>query len=273
MSDVSVNDEFYYMVNGERTGPVSQEEMRRLFDVRLLTADTLIWQKSFGSEWRKCGNGTAFGLNAPPLPPLDNRSFYAALVLPFATLTLDAILMTNSVLYADMLPLQLVLTFVPVFALILLDVTLLRRSGREDATRFLLLAGLFFPPVYFWMRGKRTGLGLKPFAAAIAVLIAAGTINTVLTGSAAAYLETGFPGCDTPMSRETVMDILRDLAGKDRADQIQDVYDMRETSFDPSLPERVCTARVDLIDEVGAPIVYTITVKRGDYYYWVEAGE
>ena len=43
---------WFYAVNGERRGPVTEEEIKRLLRERILSPISLVWHPDFGQEWR-----------------------------------------------------------------------------------------------------------------------------------------------------------------------------------------------------------------------------
>ena len=45
--------EWYYVENGERKGPVPDEELLRLARERVLTPDDLVWHAELGEQWQK----------------------------------------------------------------------------------------------------------------------------------------------------------------------------------------------------------------------------
>ena len=44
--------EWFYVNDGQSTGPISDETLRELIQTGLIKPDTLLWNKSFGQEWK-----------------------------------------------------------------------------------------------------------------------------------------------------------------------------------------------------------------------------
>ena len=67
-----MDKKWFYVVRGDRKGPVSFEELRQLFRNGALSQADLVWQPDFGAEWKKIRDVPA--LMDPGIPPLVNRS-------------------------------------------------------------------------------------------------------------------------------------------------------------------------------------------------------
>lgn len=61
-----MNKEWYYVVDGERRGPVDHSAIMSLFNAGLLTAETLVWCEGQGI-WRPASE--VLGVNTPTPPP------------------------------------------------------------------------------------------------------------------------------------------------------------------------------------------------------------
>jgi hypothetical protein len=70
--------EWYYEENGQSVGPVDEDHLKRLAFRRRINPDTLIWQKSFGRQWKAIGEAGIKDIrfledeNEPP--PLPGRA-------------------------------------------------------------------------------------------------------------------------------------------------------------------------------------------------------
>ena len=58
-----MNVTWYYAVDGERTGPVSWDAVRRAVEEKIIGPDDFVWSPAFGTEWRKAS--TLEGLFPP----------------------------------------------------------------------------------------------------------------------------------------------------------------------------------------------------------------
>lgn len=59
---------WFYAVNGEKTGPLDEAKMKELVSSGVINADTLVWTEGM-PEWKKASESTLFSEgNIPPLP-------------------------------------------------------------------------------------------------------------------------------------------------------------------------------------------------------------
>lgn len=70
---------WYYERNGQRMGPVTSADIQRLFGADAISADGLVWNKSFGGAWKKFRDTELY--DGPPsfpadFPPPINRGIY-----------------------------------------------------------------------------------------------------------------------------------------------------------------------------------------------------
>ena len=61
---------WYYAVDGVRSGPVTLDELRGLAEAGAVKRADLVWQPEFGAEWRSAGEvRDLFAPDEPPVPP------------------------------------------------------------------------------------------------------------------------------------------------------------------------------------------------------------
>ncbi len=80
---MDMEKKWFYVVRGDRKGPVSFEELRQLFRNGALSQADLVWQPDFGAEWKKIRDVPA--LMDPAVPPLVNRSTATLSTAPVIT--------------------------------------------------------------------------------------------------------------------------------------------------------------------------------------------
>lgn len=161
-SDTTEGDEWHYIANGERKGPVSEEQLISALTQQGLSGDTPVWKKGF-SDWQPLRDTTAgAGLRNGP-PPVSsahvNNTFVWILAVTPIFYTLASGWFEASALedpYADQSFGKLVCTFVPLIVnvgLCIYDERQLRRAGYAD--HWLVILAILLAPIYLFARARR----------------------------------------------------------------------------------------------------------------------
>lgn len=176
---------WYYVQQGNRVGPVSQQDIERLVREGKITADTSVW--SGEGDWRPAREEQALAQlfrlppSTPPPPPLagkdiDNRLAWGIVAVPLVGMVLEAI--TGSALTWLYLAANI--------ALCILDERRLKAAGHEAPSSWWCI----LVPVYLWKRAGLLKQSKKIFwcwiaAFALALMLGGGGHQANLEASAA----------------------------------------------------------------------------------------
>jgi hypothetical protein len=157
LSESAVN--WYYERNGKRIGPVPEDVIKKQLDWGNLTPDTLIWHRSFGTEWRPLRSTelVSEGVEPPPLPASRVNSTFAWLlaILPLAGAGVERVITDagNISLTGSEILFGYVITN---SILSLIDAANIEKSGRNVRNIHLWAWAILFVPVYLLQRKSRT---------------------------------------------------------------------------------------------------------------------
>lgn len=156
-------DEWYYVSQGKRLGPVTQESLLGLLHDGKVFADTPVWHKGLPT-WLPVHEA---GLAPDTPPPLkaDAISDWAVWLIAFLPILL--VLGRNLIGYG--LGASFVVAFLLYSTLALIDLNMIKRAGHD--TRTLGQGWIFFVPVYLWKRAKILGDSSAYFWTFIGALI------------------------------------------------------------------------------------------------------
>lgn len=266
--------EWFYIIGGERLGPVTFLDLKARYENGELTEKTLVWTKDFADDWKKAAEVPGMReASEPPLVPtteIQNLWLYllisVPLVMTFADLLIGQ-LAAGRFGWVTMPGLSFLLFFIANTICALLDQNAVERSGRKDAADGLLLWILVFVPAYIYLRSSRTGLGGGPLMAWIVALVLGGFISIAWPGGS--YLGAGIPKCDSSASLGMVKDLYPDIPINFAKAKAISVTDVKEVQYSDASGQRVCRAMVRNSNGTNTPIAYTITEQRNQFYYHV----
>ncbi|MEW2915335.1 DUF4339 domain-containing protein [Leisingera sp. JC11] len=268
------NTEWFYIIGGERLGPVTFPDLRARYESGELTEKTLVWTKEFADDWKKAAEVPGMReASEPPLVPateIQNHWLYMLISVPLVMAFAEVILLrhgTESFNTGGLPGLSFLLFFFANTICALLDQNAVERSGRRDAVNGLLLWILLLVPAYIYLRSKRTGLGSGPLVAWIVALVLGGFITAAWPGGV--YVGASLPKCDSKASLSMVEDLYPDIPinfGKAKAVSITDV---EQVSYSEASSQRKCRAVVTNTSGIDTPIALTISEQDGQYYFHV----
>lgn len=257
---------FFYISDGKKEGPVSKEDLLHLKEINTISASTLIWTKSYGSDWQEFGKTDEMrGDNAPPPVPVGSISMTWLVLLIMAPLILmlgELVLADNmngfdenSIIYTY----WIVNTFLAV-----MDERTLKRADHFETPKGLIFWAIFLVPVYIFIRGRRTGLNVWPFLAWIVSFTVSLIAIEPLRGSL--YLGLSLPTCDAPISQTQIRSLYSQIPITLGA-EVSLMKDIREVS--EGTQSRTCTATIINSRAQENQISYTITEQGDEYYFEV----
>ncbi|MGR3761728.1 DUF4339 domain-containing protein [Roseobacteraceae bacterium NS-SX3] len=268
------NTEWFYIIGGERLGPVTFPDLKTLYDNGELTEKTLVWTKDFADDWKKAADVPGMReASEPPLVPtteIQNHWLYMLISIPLVMSFAEAILMRsgmNLFSLGDLPGLTFLLFFFANTICALLDQNAVERSGRRDAVNGLLLWILLLVPAYIHLRSKRTGLGSGPLVAWIAALVLGGFIAVAWPGDI--YLGSGLPKCDSRTSISMIKDLYPKIPLNFANAKVVSVTDIKQISYSETLEQRDCRAVVQNTSGRATPIALTISEQDSQIYFHV----
>ncbi len=149
-ASLSLGEEWYYIENKKRIGPISEGKIKSLFSHQIIDGNTLVWRTGF-SDWVKLSTvGMTLAKSMPPPLEKGNLSNGWAWCLAFVPLT---------IYFFDIMQPQLrgvtYLAFLLNSLLCYFDIRVLKKAGYSTKTTMYLWA-VFFVPVYLYKRARIT---------------------------------------------------------------------------------------------------------------------
>ncbi|WP_322893381.1 MULTISPECIES: DUF4339 domain-containing protein [unclassified Yoonia] len=255
---------YYYIENGLKVGPVQKDDLQKLHKQGEVSDTTLVWNEAFGSKWRELhttellldpSSPPPIPLNAIPLGWLILLILVPILMIPVELFTLEQ--------RPDLVSGFFILYWIVNATIATRDQRLISNAGRVENAKGLIFWALFLVPVYIFMRGRRTGLGLWPFAGWIVSFVVGTTAVNYLPNYV--YFGAGIPSCDSTISQAMIREIYPTIPFV-MGGLVAQINGIREVSSQDT-STRQCSATV--VDARGASraITYSI-IEAGDEYYW-----
>ena len=259
--------EWFYEKGGKRLGPVLVDNMKAHFENGEITENTLVWNSSFGSEWRKFGEAGVVPSNGGP-PPLPARYINSSFAWLFALVPLIGLAAERVV--ADSMP-DLGGSDRPVFlayaaayiVLGYLDSRQVEKSGRNKKS--ISIGWLvWFAPGYLFQRARAIGQSQILLGVWLVSFVAAFLISSpeILKGDF--YLGIGLPRCDSSASLRQIGDLV-DRIYKPSDVTSTSITGPKEITFANNV--RVCEASSMLSSGKTVQVPYTISEQKDGYYF------
>ncbi|WP_375698410.1 DUF4339 domain-containing protein [Pseudophaeobacter sp. TrK17] len=268
------NTEWFYIIGGERLGPVTFSDLKARYENGELTEKTLVWTKSYADDWKRIAEVPGMReASEPPLVPtgeIQNHWLYMLILVPLVMSFVEAILMrtgTDTFNTGGMPGLSFLLFFFANTICALFDQNAVERSGRKDAADGLLVWILLLVPAYIFLRSKRTGLGSGPLFAWIGMLVLGGFISVAWPGSG--YTMSGLPKCDSRASMSMIEDLYPNIPINFANAEVVKITDIKEVKYSEALGQRECSATVQNTSGTATPIALTISETNNQFYFQV----
>lgn len=266
--------EWFYIIGGERLGPVTFTDLKERYENGELTEKTLIWTKDYADDWKKAADVPGMReAGEPPLVPtneIHNLWLYilisVPLVMTFADLMIGE-LAADRYGWGTMPGLSFLLFFIANTLCAMLDQNAVERSGRKDAVNGLLLWILVFVPAYIYLRSKRTGLGGGPLMAWIVALVLGGFITAAWPGGV--YVGSDLPKCDSRASMNMIEDLYPDIPINFANAEVVSITDIKEVKYSEVIGQRECRAVVQNTSGTATPIALTISEQDEQFYFHI----
>ncbi|MFS8050876.1 DUF4339 domain-containing protein [Rhizobium sp. BR 314] len=254
---------WHYNLNGTSIGPVGREKLDGLIDDGTLNENTLVWNDTFGSDWRRIGDVSDFRdpSRPPPLPLSAVNDFWVWVIafVPIIGTVIEAVVAGN-----DMNTKGAVVGYAVANALFsYLDEKSIRKSGRKVPVSWGL--GLFLAPAYLFVRAKRLGKNQATLLVWVASIIASVYIPQALSG---VYLGVNIPSCSSSTSVSQIKDLFPRLPINIAHTGVVDVKNF--STLQETDTHRTCTATVEGTDGNSYPVKYTIDNRNNEYYYYLQ---
>lgn len=262
--------DWYFEKNGGRLGPFSIERVRQAYTSGEIQHHTLVWNNSFGTEWRPLiAAGVIDDKTAgpPPLPvkAINNSFAWIFALFPLIGLLFEKII-EDSVPSTESSYGRTLLIYGAAYTILgYIDERQIEKSGRNKNS--VLLKWLFFiAPAYLFQRARALGERKTLFGVWVAAFIGSLVIDNPKILQGDVYLGVGIPACDAGISARKVLEIFDDVPlAKLRGLKAVSVKDQSEQSNDDK--SRTCLATVLTTTGTEQRVKYEIS-KQGDNYYF-----
>jgi GYF domain 2 len=144
-------DDWYYVVDGEKKGPVSAVAIKNLLNNKDIAADTHVWRKGI-KDWCTIRESELHAFVDSEPPPLSSELVNNSLVWIIAILPLVISLVDASLVENNAQPLKWYHIMFINIPFLTWDARRLNRAGYNSG--WILGAGLIFIPVYLFLRAK-----------------------------------------------------------------------------------------------------------------------
>jgi hypothetical protein len=269
MSSTTTDDLWFYSTGDSRLGPVTKADISQLKESGTITDHTLIWQPSFGTEWRPFHTVPAFS-QAPVPPPLPQAkidstfaNIYAA--IPFIGLPVEEFLRGQNIL-TERSPVALVyFGYMIVYAILQqLDFRNIAKSGNETVNTSNAGWTLILAPVYLFIRDKRLGFQQWRFAIMlVGVLGGMALASTAALPGLTAGLTGRLPVCTASTVTETVRRTFGTISQNAGLNvSAREVRNITETSADSI--QRMCAGTIMGSDERSYPASFRVYLEDGN---------
>ncbi|TPM41398.1 DUF4339 domain-containing protein [Mesorhizobium sp. B2-3-4] len=207
--------EWFYVVRGEKIGPVSWNVIRDLRQRRSIEPDTLVWSERLGKEWKPL---SALDLqtsevldSSPPLPPDVKKPYPASVLVWLITLSPILIYVANRMLEnagynVDPKSNFIIATFA-IFVLCGIDAGLVRKSGRDLAVGWVVLV-----PGYLIARARALSEPMYHFAIWTAAFVGCLYLTSPGLFDGTLYWGTGLPECNGKYLKTQVTRLMNENA-------------------------------------------------------------
>lgn len=271
------NTEWFYIIGGERLGPVTFPDLKSRYESGELTEKTLVWTKGYADDWKRAAEVPGMReAGEPPLVPsteIQNHWLYMLISVPLVMTFADLVIgqFASDRFGWDTLPgLSFLLFFVANTLCAMLDQNAVERSGRKDAVSDLLLWILMFVPAYIYLRSKRTGLGGVPLIAWIGALVLGGFVTAAWPGGL--YVGSDLPKCDSRASMSMIEDLYPDIPINFANAEVVSISDIKEVKYSEVIGQRECRAVVQNTSGTATPIALTISEQDDQFYFHIRFG-
>lgn len=271
------NTEWFYIIGGERLGPVTFPDLKARYENGELTEKTLVWTKDYIDDWKRITEVSGIReANEPPLVPtaeIQNHWLYLLIMVPLVMTFADLMIEELAAGHFgwDTLPgASFLLFFFANTICALFDQSAVERSGRKDAADGLLVWILLFVPAYIFLRSKRTGLGSGPLFAWIGMLMLGGFISIAWPGSG--YTMSSLPKCDSRTSMSMIEDLYPDIPINFANAEVVSITDIKEVKYSEVIGQRECRAVVQNTSGTATPITLTISEQDDQFYFHIRFG-
>ncbi|MCR4600897.1 MAG: GYF domain-containing protein [Clostridia bacterium] len=153
------NESWYYLEDGERTGPVSEKQVADLIKNGIINRDTMVWKQGLNG-WTRIENTIFSNLTqqfvpATPMSALSDKWLWSLATVP---LSVDLVLTAVNPMIDDKFLTAIVLFLNLIF--VCLDERHLRHNGIK--TRAWMWTGFLLVPVYLFVRASKTNKNIVP---------------------------------------------------------------------------------------------------------------
>lgn len=263
--------DWYFEQDGGRQGPVPLESLLALLANKSVSADTLVWNASFGPVWKKLGEVQPPAIptdtaGPPPLPQAKPKAgnFFAWTIALFPIIGSAVELVATADVGANAhRGITGILYFLAYSVLCALDAGQIRKGGATEAAPIFWF---WLVPVYLYKRAR----ALKQSLALLWVWIAALLVGLVMTETDLAtgemYWGVGLPGCESSTARSQVSGMFADVPlvsiTGGTAVRIENIRELSSSDV-----ERQCAATVLSSHSLRYAVTYKITASEDDFLF------
>ncbi|MDR6190372.1 hypothetical protein QE372_002640 [Agrobacterium pusense] len=263
--------EWHYNLKGKRSGPVSFDALRELYANGDVFSDTLVWNTTFGSEWKRLdtvpelrSEDTA---EPPPLPSsaISDRWIWIIALSPLALGFLDVWSQetTGKELGSGIYGIGSLIIWLTCVAM---DNRLVTDAGSGKRIKGVAAWMCLSPLAYLFVRAKRLQKNQLPAISWVLSFIA--SIYLATGGlSSDIYLGSGLPACSAKSSIAQAKEIFPRLPANISGMTALSVNEVKDAGI--ANGKRTCTAKILAADGQSYGVSYTIEEKDGQLYYFL----
>lgn len=258
--------DWHYSAKSSSFGPVSDDDLIKLYKSGGINENTLVWNQSRGGDWIRFREVPELnrGDGPPPLPASAVSDLWVWLfaAVPMIGYFAENIISQETDIDADT-PAAILVYFAVYSALVALDSRVIRKSGRRDQVGGISL-WVIFVPIYLFVRAKRLAKSQITLAAWVAsvtavIFLSSGQIQNPFGFSAS------IPGCEDRVTTDYVKELFPQIPLNLAKMQALDVKSIETVSSSESLVS--CRATVVATGGTELNVTYTISPKDGQFYY------
>ncbi len=263
--------EWHYNLKGKRNGPVSFDALRQLYANGDIFSDTLVWNTTFGSEWKRLDTVPELRsentLEPPPLPSsaISDRWIWIIALSPLALGLIDIWSQetTGKELGSGVYGIGSLVIWLSCVAM---DNRLVTDAGSGKRIAGVAAWICLSPVAYLFVRAKRLQKNQLP--AIVWVLSFIASVYVANGGlSSGIYLGSGLPACAAKSSIAQAKEIFPRLPANISAMSALSVNEIKDAGITNG--KRTCTAKILADDGQSYGVTYTIEEKGGQLYYFL----
>ena len=203
---------WFYEDKGQRIGPVSTEEMHKLYSDGKILTSTLVWMDDFGASWKQLQDTVLYASASLP-PPIPAKLVGGAYAWILAFLPIIGALIIIILRHSFIVPSSLMIFaayFIVNSLLVLIDANIIDKSGRNTKGLYLRL-WIIFVPVYLFQRSRVLHERQYMVIVWIVSFVISIFVQSPRILSEPIYFGSSIPQCDSHFEKNMVLRLFRKI--------------------------------------------------------------